>query len=70
MRILPLPSFDIVYSNSYNEYIFALILDILHIHAHEYSSYSFEQKLLSLTRAVSRSGEKEHAGCADIRARK
>jgi hypothetical protein len=50
--------------------IFALILDILHIHAHEYSSYSFEQKLLSLTRAVLRSGEKEHAGCADIRARK
>jgi hypothetical protein len=70
MRILPLPSFDIVYSNSYNEYIFALILDILHIHACKYFSYSSEQKLLGLTRAVSCSGEKEHAGCADIRARK
>ena len=70
MRILPLPSFDTVYSNSYNEYIFALILDILHIHAYKYSSYSSKQKLLGLTRAVSCSEEKEHAGCADIRARK
>ena len=46
MRILPLPSFDTVYSNSYNEYISALILDILHIHAYNYSYIQFQAKTL------------------------